>query len=40
VVPEVVVEVTYSDWTSDGRLRHPVYMGQRSDVDPEAVVRP
>jgi bifunctional non-homologous end joining protein LigD len=40
VRPEVVVEVAYSDWTSDGRLRHPVYMGQRGDVDPRAVVRP
>ena len=40
VRPEVVVEVAYSDWTSDGRLRHPVYMGQRTDVDPWAVVRP
>jgi bifunctional non-homologous end joining protein LigD len=40
VVPQVVVEVAYSDWTSDGRLRHPVYMGQRNDVDPDAVVRP
>jgi bifunctional non-homologous end joining protein LigD len=38
VRPEVVV--AYSDWTSDGRLRHPVYMGQRTDVDPDAVVRP
>jgi ATP-dependent DNA ligase len=40
VRPEVVVEVAYSDWTSDGRLRHPVYMGQRTDVDPDTVVRP
>jgi bifunctional non-homologous end joining protein LigD len=35
-----VVEVAYGDWTSDGRLRHPVYMGQRTDVDAGAVVRP
>jgi bifunctional non-homologous end joining protein LigD len=40
VRPELVVEVSYSHWTADGRLRHPVYLGQRSDVDPEAVVRP
>ncbi|HKA84098.1 MAG TPA: non-homologous end-joining DNA ligase [Acidimicrobiales bacterium] len=40
VRPEVVVEVAYSDWTSDGRLRHPVYMGQRPDVDADTVVRP
>jgi bifunctional non-homologous end joining protein LigD len=40
VRPEIVVEVAYGDWTSDGRLRHPVYMGQRTDVDAGAVVRP
>jgi bifunctional non-homologous end joining protein LigD len=40
VRPEVVVEVEYGEWTSEGRLRHPVYMGQRVDVDAAAVVRP
>jgi len=40
VRPEVVVEISYGEWTADGRLRHPVYMGERVDVDPAAVVRP
>jgi bifunctional non-homologous end joining protein LigD len=40
VRPEVVVEVAYAEWTSDGRLRHPVYLSQRHDVDPAAVTRP
>jgi bifunctional non-homologous end joining protein LigD len=40
VRPEVVVEVAYGEVTSEGRLRHPVYLGQRTDVDPDAVVRP
>jgi bifunctional non-homologous end joining protein LigD len=40
VRPEVVVEISYGEWTADGRLRHPVYMGERIDVDPCAVVRP
>lgn len=40
VRPEVVVEVAYTEWTSDGRLRHPVYLGQRRDVDPATVTRP
>jgi bifunctional non-homologous end joining protein LigD len=40
VRPEVVVEVAYAEWTSDGRLRHPVYLGQRDDADPAAVTRP
>jgi bifunctional non-homologous end joining protein LigD len=31
VEPEVVVEVEYGEWTSDGRLRHPVYLGRRTD---------
>jgi bifunctional non-homologous end joining protein LigD len=39
VRPEVVVEVAYGEWTDDGRLRHPVYLGQRDDVDPAAVIR-
>lgn len=39
VRPEVVVEVAYGEWTADGRLRHPVYLGQRDDVDPAAVVQ-
>jgi bifunctional non-homologous end joining protein LigD len=40
VRPEVVVEVAYGEVTSEGRLRHPVYLGERTDVDPGAVVRP
>jgi bifunctional non-homologous end joining protein LigD len=40
VRPEVVVEVAYGDWTTDGRLRHPVYIGQRIDVDAASVIRP
>jgi bifunctional non-homologous end joining protein LigD len=35
----VVVEIEFGEWTSDGRLRHPVYLGERIDVDPAAVVR-
>ncbi|HET6954241.1 MAG TPA: non-homologous end-joining DNA ligase [Acidimicrobiales bacterium] len=40
VRPEVVVEVEYGEWTAEGRLRHPVYLGQRTDKAPAAVVRP
>jgi bifunctional non-homologous end joining protein LigD len=39
VRPEVVVEIEFGEWTSDDRLRHPVYLGERIDVDPAAVVR-
>jgi bifunctional non-homologous end joining protein LigD len=40
VRPEVVVEIAYGEWTNEGRLRHPVYLGERPDVDAAAVVRP
>lgn len=39
VEPELVVEVQFGEWTGDGRLRHPSYLGQRFDKDPEEVVR-
>jgi len=31
VRPEMVVEVTYVEWTPDGLLRHVVYLGERED---------
>jgi len=40
VRPDVVAEIAYGEWTSEGRLRHPVYLGERPDVDAGAVVRP
>ena len=40
VRPEVVVEVAYGEVTAEGRLRHPVYLGERIDVDPATVVGP
>jgi bifunctional non-homologous end joining protein LigD len=39
VRPELVVEVKFANWTGDGRLRAPVYMGLRPDVAPRDVVR-
>jgi bifunctional non-homologous end joining protein LigD len=36
VAPKLVVSVTHSGFTEDGRLRHPVYRGLASDVAPEA----
>jgi bifunctional non-homologous end joining protein LigD len=40
VEPRLVVEVAYGEWTSDGRLRHPSYLGRRFDKDPRDVGRP
>ena len=37
--PTHVVEVAFGEWTNDGRLRHPVYLGLRNDKDPADVVR-
>jgi bifunctional non-homologous end joining protein LigD len=31
VEPTLVVQVGYGEWTHDGRLRHPVYLGIRDD---------
>ena len=31
VRPELVVEVAFGEWTPDGRLRHPSYLGRRFD---------
>ena len=31
VRPEMVVEVSYGEWTPDGLLRHVVYLGERQD---------
>ncbi len=39
VEPLLVVEVSFAEWTSDGRLRHPAYLGTRDDVDPASVTR-
>jgi bifunctional non-homologous end joining protein LigD len=31
VKPKVVVEVKFSEWTGDGKLRQPIYLGTRDD---------
>ena len=37
--PRLVAEVSFSEWTPDGRLRHPVYLGLREDKPAREVVR-
>jgi bifunctional non-homologous end joining protein LigD len=34
VRPELVIEVTFSEWTTDGHVRHPSAQGLRSDKAP------
>lgn len=37
--PSTVVEVSFHDWPEGGHLRHPVYLGWRTDKDPSLVQR-
>jgi bifunctional non-homologous end joining protein LigD len=39
VEPRLVAEVEFAEWTRDGRLRAPVYLGLRDDRDAESVIR-
>jgi bifunctional non-homologous end joining protein LigD len=39
VKPQVVVQVQYAGWSSDGLLWHPVFQGEREDVAAASVVR-
>ena len=39
VRPKMIAEVTFTEWTSDGRIRHPVFHALRTDKDPQAIVR-
>src|SRR4051812_4700536 len=35
--PKLVVEVKFTEWTADGKLRHPTYLGMRDDVKAASV---
>jgi bifunctional non-homologous end joining protein LigD len=35
--PRLVVEVKFTEWTADRKLRHPTYLGMRDDVKAETV---
>ncbi|HEU0072793.1 MAG TPA: non-homologous end-joining DNA ligase [Dehalococcoidia bacterium] len=37
--PAVVVEVKFAEWTKEGRLRAPVFLGMRDDIEPRNVRR-
>jgi bifunctional non-homologous end joining protein LigD len=39
VSPQLVGEVVFSEWTRDGRMRHPVWRGLRPDKAVDEVVR-
>jgi bifunctional non-homologous end joining protein LigD len=39
VRPELLAQVRFTEWTGDGRLRHPSFQGLREDREPQDVVR-
>jgi DNA ligase D-like protein (predicted ligase) len=39
IEPELVAQIAFSEWTRDGRLRHPRYLGLRDDKAAGDVVR-
>ena len=39
VEPHLVAQIGFAEWTRDGRLRHPRFLGLRDDKAPEEVVR-
>ncbi|MCM0080761.1 DNA ligase D [Geomonas sp. Red32] len=39
VKPELVCEVEFSEWTDEGVMRIPIFLGLREDKDPRQVVR-
>ena len=39
VEPELVAQIAFMEWTADGRLRHPSFLGLRIDKSPREVVR-
>ena len=39
VKPELVAEVSFGEWTPDGRIRHSVFHGLRDDKSPRSITR-
>jgi bifunctional non-homologous end joining protein LigD len=39
VEPKLVAQIRFTEWTRDGKLRHPVYLGLRPDKDARDVVK-
>jgi bifunctional non-homologous end joining protein LigD len=37
--PATVVEIKFNEWTTDGKLRQPVFVGLRDDKEPRDVIR-
>jgi bifunctional non-homologous end joining protein LigD len=39
VEPELVAQIAFMEWTADGRLRHPSFLGLRTDKPAREVIR-
>jgi bifunctional non-homologous end joining protein LigD len=39
VRPQLVAEIAFTEWTSDGSIRHPSFQGLREDKDPRTIRR-
>jgi bifunctional non-homologous end joining protein LigD len=39
VTPKLVAQIRFTEWTPDGKLRHPRFLGLRDDKRPEEVAR-
>lgn len=37
VTPKLIVEIEFTEWTADGKLRHPSFIGIRTDKNPKDV---
>lgn len=37
--PELVAQIAFTEWTTDGKLRHPRFEGLRLDKAPYEVIR-
>ncbi|MGC1854977.1 MAG: non-homologous end-joining DNA ligase [Candidatus Aquirickettsiella sp.] len=39
VIPKIIVEVEFTEWTRTGLLRHPSFKGLRSDKHPKEIIK-
>lgn len=39
VVPKFIAQIRFTEWTSEGKLRHPTFLGLRCDKDAKEIVR-
>jgi DNA ligase D-like protein (predicted ligase) len=39
VKPKLVAQIGFTEWTGDGKLRHPRFLGLRNDKEPKEVTR-